>query len=88
MKKLQKAQYGKVLKVAAKRAADAVVRKKNMANELKTAAALGTASGGWLAIDSDIKKKKTGIYNPQNDSLIKSLNKRKTGGAVKTKKKK
>jgi hypothetical protein len=88
MKKLAKAQYGKVLKVAAKRAADAVVRKKDMANKLKTAAALGAASGSWLAIDSDIRKKKTGIYNPQNDSLINSkLNKKKTGGSVKTKKK-
>lgn len=91
-KALPKAQYGKVIKAAGKRAADAIVRKKEMANDLKAAAALGVGAGGWMAVNEDVKKKKLGPYSSnssvnktQTDSLSKA--KKKVGGAIKSKKK-
>lgn len=91
-KALPKAQYGKVIKAAAKRAADAVVRKKEMANDLKAAAALGVGAGGWMVLDSKLRDKNKGPYSSnksvnktQADSLSKA--KKKVGGAIKSKKK-
>lgn len=90
MKKLAKAQYGKVLKVAAKRAADAVTRKKNMALDLKAGAALATGAGSMMYVDKKLQEKRKGPYSPYkslNKTATDSTKIKKTGGSVKAKKK-
>jgi hypothetical protein len=88
-KALPKAQVGKVIKAAGKRAADAVVRKKEMANNLKAAALLGVGAGGWMAVNEDVKKKKLGPYSDyaRYADSVSVRSKKKTGGVIRTKKK-
>ena len=92
-KKLAKAQMGKVIKAAGKRAIEAVERKKEMGKDLKAGAALAAASAGWMAVNRDAREKKKGPYSPfhfnqaEKDSVY-NTRKKKSGGQTKTKKKK
>jgi hypothetical protein len=74
MKKLEKAQMGKIIKAATNFAG----KNKDMKTLLKVNAALGTGTAGWMAVDQNAKKKKLGVYGL--DSLA---NKKQMGGPAK-----
>lgn len=78
MKKLEKAQMGKIVKSGIKTATNFADKNKDLKTLLKVNAALGTGAAGWMAIDNNAKKKKLGVYGL--DSLA---NKKQMGGSAK-----
>lgn len=78
MKKLAKAQMGKIIKSGIKTATNFAGKNKDMKTLLKVNAALGTGAAGWMAVDNNAKKKKLGVYGL--DSLA---NKKQMGGPAK-----
>lgn len=75
MKKLEKAQMGKIVKSGIKTATNFAGKNKDLKTLLKVNAALGTGAAGWMAVDNNAKKKKLGVYGL--DSLA---NKKQMGG--------